>query len=320
MEIKTYISGFDMVKLFGSVLVALGHMYLLDFVPLSLIGFCNELVPVFFLIAGYLMYHSITKREKPLCYVVSYLAKYGSIFLFFEFIALLFHYVQIYKTSGIFMYKDLIFILCTLPLRSPKMYQLWFIPSLMAGVLINTPIFIKKADRAAVLPMILVILFTIANTQYDVFAHISVSRLASRYIQGIFFIYAGMWIAKKQAQIAKFKLRYLVMACVLVTAMELIAAFCFENVYSDEDALTLTSLFWGFLIFLAILRLEKPNLQKYHRFITIFSGITFFLHVTEDVLLMHLIENGFVRFWIAMVFNATLTFVLLKRQRSTHDI
>lgn len=333
---QTYIPGFDWIKLLGSMLIALSHMYLYgvaeEYVDTQTIALLGEVVPVFFMISGYLMYQSITTKQKPYRYVFQYLLKYGSVYFILSVFSTAIVYYRIFQDSGIFGLKSFLVDICTLPFHQPFMTQLWFIPPLLIGVLVNTPFWLRKKEKGFAFFLIPYVLLVIIFSVYGKhFAHIStiqaitrwqffpdVAYFLSRSVRGLLYVYIGMWVAKHKTLCQKLKLRYGILLALAVTMVEWSLIYRFGSQHLSDLNFTISVCIWSSVLFLAILRLKGQCLKKHHAFIAIFSGIMYFFHILELQYLSRWISNGLLLFVVITTLNAILSYMLLQIGRRGH--
>lgn len=329
-ETGRYIPGFDWVKLLGSILIVLSHFYLYGIahkvVDVQIIALLGEVVPVFFMISGYLMYRSVTKSSKPYGYVLRYILKYGSVYFVLSFFSVAGVYLQIYQETDYLMVKSFLVDLCTLPFHQPFMTQLWFIPPLLLGVLINAPIWLKEKEKAflwVLIPFVLsVIFFRVYGsqlprnqalykiTQWSIFPEIS--YFFPQLARGVLFVYIGMFFAKHHKVCETIRISYFLLPFAILSFLELQLVRAYGSSELSNLWLTVSVILWSSLMFLAILRIKGDSLRKHHDFITIFSGITYFFHILEGKLMDSWIPHPLLVFLAVVVLNSLITWGFLR--------
>ena len=323
MEQKNYIPGFDWVRLFGCMIVVMAHCHLFVFlqrsVPVWLYALFCEIVPIFFIMSGYLMYRSLTTKARPVSYMMKYLWKYGSTFLVLNVIGLLGDYIQIYARTGEWMMRSLLIHILILPFYDAPMYQLWFIPSLLAGIVVNTFFVLKKKERfgwTLILLYATVVMFWNLYGQYMSIAPLYevltswehfylIDYFLRTSTQGVLYVAIGMWIAKHDEQICQLWLRRLWLPALLVTAADTAVV----ALWGDPRGMTFTLsvCLWSTVLFIWIRRLKSDYLQPHHKVITIYSGTMYFLHVLQKEIFMQWTSNGMLIFLGILLTNVLLT-------------
>ena len=330
MQNRFYIPGFDWIRLLGCMLIALSHAYLnplaQQLVPAQVLAVLGEVVPMFFLMSGFLMCRSLTFRNQPFRYVMRYFKRYSVLFIALCFLNNLRVYFQIYTQTNVFYFKSFVADMLLLPFYSPPLIQLWFIPPLLVGIGLNSYIYLKHLEDK-ILPYLVVYVLVIMGWHIygGYFAHLSpVQSLTSwkyfRWIDyfifhsawGILYVFIGMWIFKNQDIVHRIKLRLFLLPLMIITAAELFLMFSFSNPISGNLGLNITSCMWSTFFFLGILRIKGNFLEKYHVYISLFSGLMYFLHMSQQFLLKHWTEDGILIFLIITAVNAMLTAAIVK--------
>lgn len=332
-EKREYIPGFDWVRIFGATSIAFHHIFLSQtlkqWFPMEKFRVMFGLVvPVFFLISGYLLFHSVTRKKNPYRYIKNYLLKYGSIWLALHFLRYLSHYIAVYKETGIFMYKDFAFVMLTLPVRENMLLQLWFIPPLLFGVLVNGILFLKKKEETLGTAVVSVSVIGILLATYgDYFCQLigicspgaegwgkAVFVLITQLLQGNLFVFIGMMLAKNKEKFLQWNYKKRILPVLIFTAAEMLFVY-FKIQNPLDNAITISSLFWSVLLLYGMLKIKGQFLQRHHAAIAIYSGLTYFLHIGENTILQLMgCSSAWIRFWILMICNIGLTWLLTRKR------
>lgn len=330
MKNRTYIPGFDYARLLGCLLITLNHTYLNEWVeacvPKELAAIFGEVVPMFFLMSGYLMYEALAKKEKPGRYVCSYVIKYGLIFYVISFLGVLRIYLNILGNTGTFFFKSLVMDMILLPCYFPPSVQLWFIPPLLAGILVNSYIFLRQKEKKW-LPVMglygaVIILFNIYGGYFNHFpaframTHQRYFQFANFFVYrttwGIVYVFMGMWISKHRDRVLALRIKSLLLPLVLFTGVELLCIFRLGNPVAGNLGFNFSTCIWSVVILMLLLRVKGGStVRTYHREIGILSGLTYFLHIDQNRFLLNWFENGVIRFFLIMGMNIALTWVVL---------
>lgn len=326
---NTYVPGFDWVKLFGSLLVAFSHLCLGGITERLLspkmIALLGELIPVFFVIAGYLMYQSVTKKPKPYRYMLVYIMKYGSAFLLLSLVSIISAYVKAYLSVGQFAYKSFLVELVFLPFLRVYTKQLWFIPPLLLGIAVNVPAWLNGKERLllwCLAPLaLLVMALSICGhyllsipliagiTQWEAFP--CGAEFCMTATRGLSYVYLGILFAKHRCRVQKIRLLPVLLIASAITGLELLLLRVISSAEHSNYGMMLTVVIWSGILFLMILRIRGAGLSRFHSAITLFSGLTYFLHYFEEALLRPWLESPILIFVLACLLNAILTWGIL---------
>lgn len=326
---NSYIPGFDWVKLLGSMLIVLSHFYLYgiagELLSTQVIGIMGEVVPVFFMISGYLMYVSVTSRTQPYRYLLRYILKYGLVYFVLSFFSVAAVYLRIYFDMNRFFLKSFLVDLCTLPFHPPFMTQLWFIPPLLFGLLVNVPVWRKGWEKPFLWILIpytlLVIFFSIYGShllpipffyrfiQWKSFPEFSYFHM--RLARGVLYVYIGMLAAKHRSFFDSLNLSQILLPASTVPALELTFIKAFGTTNLSNLGLTATAVLWSTILFLAVLRIKNQCLRRLHPFITVFSGLSYFFHILEANILRPWITDGLLMFVVVSILNAGISWGIL---------
>lgn len=323
---KAYISGFDFVKLFGCCLVAFSHSFLNNFLSSNGIRaemFFGEMVSVFFIIAGFLLASSMERRKNPTEYIRKYILKYFLLYYCVAFVQLLVHYVMIWYTNGVFMYKDFIYVMVTMPVLNLGPVQLWFIPPLLLGVGVSGIVLLRGSSEIYQKIMFTICIITILlgtfsgyindwfPYMYDSLFKLRMIKFVSHYIRGLFFVWCGTKLYKQYHQFMGLKMKKVIVISILFSLME--AFIYYHNpghTFLIGGINTFSLFIWSIILMRPILAIKIPELKKWHKEITVFSGLMYFLHIFEAMLLDLIIHNSVINFFIYTVINMILTFVI----------
>ncbi len=337
-EKREYIPGFDWIKLFGSIMIAFFHIVLSKRIQLIIAPKYQQLfdnvVPAFFLMAGFLMYQSITRRKTPYTYLKKYVCKYLSFYYLVNLVFFIVLYTLVYFRTGIFMYKDFIYAYATLPLYNHYLYELWFIWPLLIGITISVWIFTNGWETKCIIPFFILYaiasIFIMYNAKLPLpesvrnFLETSQGKMVYKNIntfvgKGIPFTFAGMWISKYKERffaIKWSKILTVTSICILVEYSALFLLNPDAQILNESISYFLVCL----IVFRFILSIKGNALQPFHREVTVFSVITYFFHISENYYLKELgITNDLGRFAILMLINVLIMFIVCnirnKKQR-----
>ncbi len=330
MKRDEYIPGFDWIKLAGSTGVVFYHIWqgkrLAVVFDEKWIALFAWVVPLFFMIAGYLMYFSMHRNGNGKTTAISYCKKYFLIYYAVNIVLLPLHYTKVYLDCGIWMYKDFIFVLLTLLLtgyHSP-LYQLWFVPPLVYGILTCAWVFEHKKEKNAMGWFSVCVLcnMLVNNLAYLLDVHSVQSVLEwslwgvgfydefNRILQGIVYVYLGMWIAKYPEKSCG---RVWLKVGSALLALEVCGLIAFGD-WMGGKIQFISGYFIASALFCQLIRLKGQCLRPWHKHIAIFSALNFFLHVTESRALLAMISNDMVRFILVVAINAGLTLLLCRKK------
>lgn len=330
---KEYIAGFDWVKLLGSIQIAAFHIWLYSVVIRDnmtikkAVVFLYGIVLLFFMVSGYLMYGALLRKRNPIKYMFQYVIKYACLYVLAYLLYYVPVYIQIYRNTGINMWKDMLYVILTSPVKSNALFHLWFIPPLLCGIIIATPIFLYHKERVFLRLVIPVAVLCVCLTTYsDLFRQISflqvlydsqfsgaILRVLSEVVaRGILFVFIGMWIAKYRISFEKWNYkRWIFPAIVLTVIEEIILQYKVDNVNWID--MNFSVCFWAILVFYGVLHIKGASLRKYHAEVTIFSGITYFFHIWEAELVQNMgISNRLLILLLVMAVNLFFTCLIGK--------
>ena len=331
---KRYYPGFDWVKLLGATIFAFYHIVEFPFLyekilSIQIISILGGFVPVFFLISGFLMYNSLITKEDPKKYVVKYVFKYGLIYAVLCLVGILQFHIQCYFETGDFRIHAFIVKVCTMFFRSPPMKQLWFVPPLIVGIIINSFVFMRKKERAFFWILIPATVFIIG---FEIGGHLLMgfelvriikttaelrimTYFLSRAIQGVFFIHLGMLISKYRETFDKIRIWNIIPFAIIMIAIDSFLISRYGSGNLNDLKMNASMAVFAIVIFLFSIQIEGTVICKYHSFVTIYTGILFFAHVLEDDLLRLLFNNSWIRFFLILIINFILSWYLDKKRQ-----
>lgn len=277
MRKEAFIPGFDWVRIFGSIIIAMIHYGFFS-------GFHDShtdayrmlgvLVPTFFLMSGHLRSRDSSKEK-----VIKQVLKYGILYLIVDYIGVFLIQFDDYQRCGQFDFTGLfINFLKGFVCNNWYMYHLWFIPALLYPLLLNA--FLNHKSRrvviaiAAVLWILIEVIgqgcilsmiqrfymaFPLLNKVFFVSETLSVIRM---YVTGFLFTTLGFEICDM-----KVKLIYPIIAVIILLPLELYAGI-----------IGLAFILLSVLFFLLIKKLPGMFLLPYHSEIYLFSCIMYFFH------------------------------------------
>lgn len=327
---KEYIPGFDCAKLLGCICVAASH--LLPEQPSSLppvvASAFSGIVPLFFLMSGYLMKLSVERKSTPLPHLHRYLMRYGLVYFSLNLVANIIHYARIYMQSGILMINDFLLVTLTTPLWQVPLYQLWFIPSLMLGMWCGVHAFMLRKEKLWGLALIPLTVVTLLFSTYGVsFFGISASGFSYPYhavvplhfVEGLAFVYLGMLMASRRQALSSPKAFWLPALLVLFAEDHIVRhVFHIEQI---STIFTFSQCIFAVAIFRTILCLPGQFLRNYHRLINRFTLLIFLLHPLQIDFFRTWIPNPYLLFPIIICVNLILAYAfpyLFSRKAGVH--
>ena len=308
MQEEKYIPGFDWVRIIGPLLVVLSHYGVFDgFVTShSYASMFKALVPVFFIMSGYLSGRSFSRER-----IWKKVVKYCLVYMLMGVCAQLYMHLADVPVNGYFSYTGF-FVNSVKCLVTPAgiTYQLWFIPCLLYPTLLNACLDGKSRRYVIAAAALLSVLFTAIGKDAVVAFYEKVTDampillkvtsptemriVTTRYVSGFLFTTIGFALASTELRPSRLLL-------------VLIPAAAFELGVFD---LGVTSIVLPLLVFYIVKRLPGRFLYPYHRQISLFALTMFFLHLTEKQLVIRFItENIFWNLVIITAVNLLITIV-----------
>jgi len=171
---RIYYPGFDWMRIFGSILVAASHIVILPLVQSIFPGFKNyiyffDLILIFYMMSGVLLFHSMNRRKDPRKYVRGYVLKYALLYYAVSIAGKIWDFAS-YAAAGIAVSaKSFLVEVVLLPFVGNKQYQLWFIPPLLAGVLVTGYFFGRHREKRGA--FLVLILFAAADLAVPLYNH-----------------------------------------------------------------------------------------------------------------------------------------------------
>lgn len=283
---EDYIPGFDWVRLVGSIVVVMSHCGYYDLIKFnaaSLYLLLNNVVPVFFLMAGYLIAEKLGDRH----YVAGYIKKYALLYLALNLLRIALYAGNHLLIGHDFDLSKVLHALAVLPFNSTMLVPLWFIPALVWGVLVNALLYRRPKLLQLVCVLCLAVLLAHALAGYTT-AYYPGRNIA----KGILYVRLGVLRREKKTPLLP-----LILIAAALTVFELLVT------YLDLAVIALSLVAFEF-----ILRIKGQFLRPYHRQISVFSILTYFLHPLEQVLLGHFFSiNRYAALPVILVGNALLT-------------
>ena len=325
MKERRYIPGFDWARLFGSMLVVLAHTSLNKLASVlvtpEVYAVLGEVVPMFFMMAGFLMYQSITTKEQPFRYMIGYIKRYALIYWAIVFVYYLNSYWGVYEQTHVFHLKSFVADVVLQPFYWPVFIQLWFIPPLLVGIFVNYFIYSRQAERKwfwliAAYALVAMAWYIYGGYIADIPViqmllswkpFVMVDYFLFRSAWGVLYVYIGMWIAKNRDAADGVRLSAAALVAMAVMAADLYLMSAWGNSITGVLTFNLSSCIFATLLFLAILRIKGESLKKYRAYVSLFGGLNYFLHVPQMYYLRRWTANGVIQFLIIIAVNALLT-------------
>ena len=318
-RIKEYVPGFDCAKLLGSICIVAFHLFPTRTVSLPPVvsSAFSGVVPLFFLMSGYLMQLSIERKDAPLLHLRRYLLRYGLVYFSLNFLGYIIHYLSLYMATGVFMTKDFLLVMCTMPLWSGPLYQLWFIPSLMLGIWCSVHAFIRHKEKQwglILIPLtIIILLFSTYNVPLFGLSMFSIPHgdlqiAPLRFTKGLVFAHLGMLMASRRKSLPSLPVFSIIALLVLLCENYLVErVFHIEQIYSR---FTFSQIAFSLFSLRLLLCCPGKFLRNHHRFINRFTLLTFLLHTPQANLLRTLIPTPYGRMIVIIALNIALAYAL----------
>ena len=267
---ENYIPGFDWVRLFGSILVVVSHCGFFDFFKSSFYSvylLFNGIVPVFFLMAGYLIAERLGDRG----YVLGYLKKYALLYLGASMLRILPHAASGLFLRGDFSLRELLTVLALLPFKNVYVSAFWFLPALIYGVAVNALLRSRPGALNAVC-----VLCAAVMVAHALSGCLTVQYPARNIAKGI--VYLRLGILRRERRLPLWP---------VAAALAVLGPFELLVRYLDLAVIALS-----LLTFEGVLRLKGGFLHPRHLQISIFSMLNYFLHPFWQVLLGYFTDLG----------------------------
>ncbi len=331
---EKYVPGFDYIKFFGAIAVALSHTffraYFYKYIPDTLSNFTFFLIPVFYLIAGYLFSQTTDNRHNIKSYKKKYLLKYTSFYFAVLIFSLLLFFVNKWIKTGSFTLKSFLISIIKIPILNSGeglsiAVQLWFIPPLLLGIFIYSLIQKKSYYKPIrnvifVLSAVLIALVEFSDYINNIFPFLYNSKLAKslfdvliRFLFGILFVIIGAEIQKNKSLFTSCKLIKILPFLIILAVAELwVYSLNKTHVLSGTSFICFPIVYLSVIIFKPILMIKGRKIFKYHNFITYFSALEYFLHIIEYKIINRVIGNYFITFLILTALNIILSIIICK--------
>lgn len=308
------------MRLIGSTLVVLSHLnvfgnaYALN--P-SLYKMLGVLVPVFFIMSGYLRKRHFSKEG-----IFRQVIKYGAIYLAVDYCVVLYMHILDWIDCGQFSFLGVAAqMLKGLFCCHSHAIQLWFIPSLLYPMLLNA--FLGDRTRKIVIG-VAAVLFIATFTIGDDRLRLWFDELAGSYpVVGK--LISGQLLVKRWRHLVT-GLLYTTIGFDIDTwkvkpAWLLVAAVLFMVIESMTCYLGVTVILLSILFFYLVKRLPGQFLYPYHLEISLFSCLMYFLHIIQKDLFGLMTDSIPLIFFLIFGFNLAVTwavssFIRRKRQEA----
>lgn len=332
-ETRKYFPGFDWVKLIGSSLVVMSHAFLdsaiVGVLGVSLLVFFNAAILNMFIISGFLMYKGLPKKQNPQKYLWSYSAKYLMLLYVISTPLYLYHFARDIVRSGSWNFGTLALDLLKAPLRGFNLFtQLWFLLPLAVGVIICGYAYLKGKQETLWKVILCLMPFTIGFIAYNkcipggykLFEanYYLVINVVTLYL-GVLFVSIGMRAAEHQEAFLQWKWWKLLPLFLVVAVAEAYIEFIMPRGTRANNIINMTSVYVSTVIFWGAMQIKSDVLRPYHGFVTLYSGINYFLHRAEFLALNRIgIRNEVAHFFICIILNAVAAYVIdqwMKRKK-----
>lgn len=300
---RRYYPGITLFKLFGCLIVLVFHLMLYRYIgavsdqqfrfltlPLGII------VPCFYVVAGFLAYKGWTNANDSGWYMRRSITRILMVYIPF---CLLFFAESIVPElfRGGLALSNLalqVKILAVAVVLNGPSVQLWFIPPLLFSLFICYWIYEKQGIRLAIILALLGFLLTliISGSLRSLLAsslagYAQISGSIFEYIKlfiyryfgfGFTFVSTGIIIARYEEIFYRAKVWPLVTATLVLSTLEFLYLYHFTK-WSTEYKITISTLPNTILLFYWLIHVKSKTIKTYHRFINLFSVVTFFGHI-----------------------------------------
>ena len=303
---EDYIPGFDWVRLFGSILVVLAHFGVFEGSYESfptLYRILSFLVPVFFIMSGFLRKRHFSKEA-----LFKQVLTYGAVYLAVDYFTVLYSNVLEWLNCGEFSLKVVaVNLLKGFVCHYPYAPQLWFIPALLYPMMLNA--FLNDRTRkiviagaAALYVSTIIVGDACMNDWLEelIRSFPLLEKATSRpelfmiwryFLIGLLFTTIGFDI-----DTWKIKPAWLLFAAVPFVVIELSTSY-----------LGVSFILLSILFFYLVRRLPGQFLYPFHREISLFSCLMYFLHIIEMDLFSIITDSIPLNFFLITAFNMALT-------------
>jgi uncharacterized membrane protein (DUF485 family) len=297
---RSYYPGITLFKLWGCIMVVFGHEILAH----DLLGFPNQqlrfltlmlsnIVPCFYVVSGFLAYKGWSKATHSGKYVFNYIRWILLVYTLFSIAFIVEFNIPALVHGGddlVNILNQLKILFVAVVLNGPYL-QLWFIPPLLFGVGISYWFLSHNWQRPlltiAILGFLLSLfirgtfqlvlpdssfLFSFKYTEY-------VALFLTRYFGfGLTFVLMGVLVAKYESLFIQSKLKTWAILSVLMAVVEALILIEFAN-WNSNYVLAISFLPSTLLIFQLLLKIKLNRVKTYHKFINLFSMVTYFGHI-----------------------------------------
>lgn len=326
---RKYFPGFDWVKLVGSTLVMMAHAFLEKFAAnlfgVSVLLFFNSVVLNMFIISGFLLHKGLFKKENPKKYLWNYSLKYLAIAYVVSLPLYLFRFARDIGT-GLPAFVQFGHDFLTIPLRGYNIFtQLWFLLPLAIGAIISGYAYLNKRQVTLFKVLLILIPFTVGfvawnklnpavNSLYNKIYYPTIN-VVSMY-SGVFFVFLGMRISEMQNRFLSWKWWKVLPFFLVLGLAEGYVEYGMPRALHTNNVINLTTMFIATVIFWGVMQIRTEVLQPYHGLVTLYSGLTYFLHHAEFMVFQHLgIRSGVVHTILCIVLNLAAAIVIDKLLR-----
>ncbi|MDF2539863.1 MAG: Acyltransferase family [Herbinix sp.] len=295
----TYYSGITLFKLLGSIMIMIFHLWTQRFITEDYNYFMNvgqSVVPTFFLISGFLLYDSLNRRSNPLAYLRKRSRNYIAAFVIMQIVVLIQVYIPILLSSGITPYLIVRYIGDVI--LGFSFAQLWFIPPFVLGTIISGLLFIYKKERKFLYLIVITAIVAAAFYQFhpvwqkllhmennENYKYIkSLLKIPNNYItNGVFLIFTGMYLSKHKEVLKKWRIAFWLPPLIALTWLE---SFVYHKVFLWSPPFNGFMMYpWALFFTVFILKIKKPNLERYGYVLNTFTILMFFLHIFQSKLI-----------------------------------
>jgi hypothetical protein len=297
---RRYYPGITLFKLWGCIMVVFGH----EILGHDLLSFPNQqwrfvtlmlsnVVPCFYMVSGFLAYKGWSKATRPGKYVFNYIIWILLVYTLFSIAFIVEFNIPALIHGGwnpVNVLNQIKMLFIAVVLNGPYL-QLWFIPPLLFGVGISYWFLRHNWQRPLLTITILGFLislfmrgtlqlifpesgffFSLKYTEY-------VTLFVTRYFGfGLSFVLMGVLVAKYESRFMSSKLKTWAILSVMMAVVEALLLIKFAK-WNSNYVLAFSFLPSTLLIFQLLLKINLKRVKHYHKFINLFSMVTYFGHI-----------------------------------------
>lgn len=293
---RSYYPGITVFKVAGALAVVLAHAVLINHVPMELVGLLFFVVPLFYLISGFLVGRAWSRVTDPDAYTKKYLLRIGAVYVVFAMAYTGAEIASLILTTGFsadglpHLVNRVVYDL----VMGPAPY-LWFIAPLLFGVALTYWLMKRSLVRKAgpVIAAGFIISVVLGGTlRTALLAVPGFASFASRkWVQyatpalvqyvgyGVTFVMMGFVIQRYPGAFSWLKGGPLIFAGVVLLGVETVLLSMGPGWDRFDRPLCFSVIPLALVMFRLLLRWEQEGTPSSHKFWNLFAGLTYFLHM-----------------------------------------